>query len=83
LADAPPEGQDRHRPQSVRTAALHVEYLRPTPIDAQLHLEATVSAVDGNTSTVACTLDAAGKARARATVTAVRVPESWRHGSPS
>jgi acyl-coenzyme A thioesterase PaaI-like protein len=62
------------------TSALAVEYLRPTPLAASLHLEARIATVDGVTTTVECLLDADGKRRARATVTAVRVPDSWRHG---
>ncbi len=62
------------------TAAMAVEYLRPTPIDALLHLRASVVNVDDRTTTVECSLEAAGKERARATVRSVEVPESWRHG---
>lgn len=62
------------------TSSMQVEYLRPTPIDASVELEGRVVAVDGRTTTVACTLTAAGKLRARATIVAVRVPDSWREG---
>ena len=62
------------------TSKLAVEYLRPAPLDAPVELAATISAVDGGTTTVACELHAAGKLRARATVTAVRVPDNWRDG---
>lgn len=60
------------------TSSLHIEYLRPTPIDATVELEGRVVAVDGTTTTVECVLHAAGKPRARAVVGAVRVPDSWR-----
>ena len=63
------------------TTSMTVEYLRPTPLGEEVHLSATVSAVDGRYVTVACTLACAGKDRARAAVTSVRVPEEWRHGS--
>jgi hypothetical protein len=38
--------------------------------------------VDDRFTTVECELDADGKVRARATVRAVRVPDTWRHGTP-
>lgn len=60
------------------TSSLHVEYLRPTPIDAPVEVEGRVVAVDDRTTTVECVLHADGKPRARATVGAVRVPDSWR-----
>jgi acyl-coenzyme A thioesterase PaaI-like protein len=63
------------------TAAMSVEYLRPTPIDGPLSLRATVREHDERRTTVDCVLAAAGKDRARATVTAVLVPSEWKHGS--
>ena len=63
------------------TASMAVEYLRPTPIDAEVELRATVGDVDERFSTIEVVLAADGKDRARATVTAVLVPESWRHGT--
>jgi acyl-coenzyme A thioesterase PaaI-like protein len=64
------------------TAKMAVEYLRPTPIDAEVELRGTVGDVDERFSTIEVVLAAKGKDRARATVHAVLVPESWRHGSP-
>jgi acyl-coenzyme A thioesterase PaaI-like protein len=63
------------------TAAMTVEYLRPAPIGGPVQLVASVTAVDDRRTTVECTLDADGKPRAKATVQAVRVPDSWRHGA--
>ena len=63
------------------TASLRVDYLRPTPIEAALHLTATVTYRDDRRTTVACGLVAAGKERARAVVEAVRVPAEWKHGA--
>jgi acyl-coenzyme A thioesterase PaaI-like protein len=60
------------------TSSLQIEYLRPTPIDATVELEGRVTAVDGRTTAVECFLHADGKPRARATVGAVRVPDTWR-----
>lgn len=62
------------------TASLHVDYLRPTPIDQALTLRARVIAVDGRRTTVAATLHAGAQECARAEVVAVRVPPSWRAG---
>ena len=62
------------------TASMAVDYLRPAPIDAECELSARVVEVDDRFTTVECELVAAGKPRARATVRAVRVPDSWREG---
>jgi acyl-coenzyme A thioesterase PaaI-like protein len=63
------------------TASMAVQYLRPTPIDAEVELRATVGDVDERFSTIEVVLAADGKDRARATISAVLVPESWRHGN--
>ena len=63
------------------TTAMDVRYLRPTPIDAELTITGVVVDVGDGGTTVECTLEAAGKTRARASVTSVAVPESWRHGA--
>jgi len=63
------------------TTSMTVDYLRPTPIGDEVELRAYVTAVEDRATTVACVLECAGKERARATVTSVRVPEEWRHGS--
>jgi acyl-coenzyme A thioesterase PaaI-like protein len=63
------------------TAAMTVEYLRPTPIDAPVSLTARVVEVDGRDTTVECTLASGSKLRARASVRSVRVPGEWRHGA--
>lgn len=62
------------------TTSMRVDYLRPTPIDAELRLVASIQEADGRRAAVECTLEAAGKERARAVVESVRVPDSWRHG---
>lgn len=64
------------------TASLAVEYLRPTPIAASVHLSAQVVGNEDRMTSVECVLIAAEKERARATVRAVRVPDDWRHGTP-
>lgn len=62
------------------TAALRVEYLRPTPIDADLGLVARVTGQNDRETEVECVLEAGGKERVRASLRAVRVPPEWRHG---
>lgn len=62
------------------TAAISVDYLRPTPIDATVALSGRVVEVRDRATTVECVLAAAGKERARASVRAVGVPDEWRHG---
>ncbi|MGI8754437.1 MAG: PaaI family thioesterase [Acidimicrobiales bacterium] len=63
--------------------AMEIRFLRPTPVDAELVIRGTVSAVDDAGATVDCVLEAEGKERARARVMSVQVPDSWRHGSGS
>jgi acyl-coenzyme A thioesterase PaaI-like protein len=63
------------------TTSIQIEYLRPTPIDAELRLVASIREADGKRAAVECSLEAAGKERARAVVQSVRVPDEWRHGS--
>lgn len=65
------------------TASMHVEYLRPTPIDQPMTLRARIAAVEGRRTTVLCTLEAGGQECARAEVVGVRVREQWRHGATS
>ena len=65
------------------TASMGVEYLRPVPIEAVVSLRARVVDVEDRFTTVECELEADGKVRARASVRAVRVPDSWRHGRAS
>jgi len=63
------------------TASMGVDYLRPTPLETPVSLRGWVVGVDDRLTTVECELDADGKIRARATVRAVRVPDTWRHGA--
>jgi len=62
------------------TASMTVDFLRPTPIDAVVHLRARLVANEDRVTTVECVLEGAGKERARASVRAIRVPDDWRHG---
>ena len=60
------------------TASLRVDYLAPTPLAEPLELRARVREVRGRRRVIACTLRSAGRECARAEVTAVEVPDSWR-----
>ena len=62
------------------TKSLEVQFLRPTPIHALLVLRGTVVAVGDEGTTVECVLETEGKERARARITSIQVPDSWRHG---
>jgi acyl-coenzyme A thioesterase PaaI-like protein len=63
------------------TTSMTVQYLRPTPIGEEVEMLGRVSDVGEKVFTVECTLSAAGKVRARATVASALVPEEWRHGT--
>ncbi len=56
------------------TASLHVDFLRPTPIDATLTLRARVKEMRGRKVIVTCELSAAGAVCARGEVVAVQMP---------
>jgi acyl-coenzyme A thioesterase PaaI-like protein len=57
------------------TASLHVDYLRPTPIDGPLELRSQIVEVKGRKVVVATTLSARGEVCARGEVVAVQMPE--------
>ncbi|MCB9422190.1 MAG: PaaI family thioesterase [Ardenticatenaceae bacterium] len=57
------------------TASLHVDYLKPTPIDGPLELRAQIKEVKGRKVIVATTLSSKGEVCARGEVVAVQVPE--------
>jgi acyl-coenzyme A thioesterase PaaI-like protein len=65
------------------TASMGVDYLRPARIEAVVSLRGRVAEVEDRFTTVECELETDGKVRAGASVRAVRVPDSWRHGSPA
>lgn len=59
------------------TASLHVDYLAPTPIDAELELRGRVREVKGRKVTVAVELTAKGTLCAKGEVVTVQMPEAW------
>jgi len=59
------------------TAKLELEYLRPTPIAAELGLEARIVGRTERTYVLSCGLTARGKTCVKGTVEAIAVPASW------
>jgi acyl-CoA thioesterase FadM len=57
------------------TAALHVDYVRPTPLGVPLEVRARATEIVGRKVTVAATLSAEGEVCACGEVIAVRIPE--------
>ena len=60
------------------TGALHVDYLRPTPLGVPLEVRARATEVKGRKVVVAATLSAEGKVCARGEVVAVQMPDRLR-----
>ena len=58
------------------TGSLHVDYLRPTPIDGPLELRSQVKEVKGKKVIIATTLSAGGEVCAKGEVVAVRMPDN-------
>lgn len=59
------------------TGTLHVEYLRPVPIDTQLEVRARVREIKGRKVVMSLTLTAGGELCARGDVVAVQMPETF------
>ena len=57
------------------TASLHVEYLRPTPIDGPLEIRSQIKEIKGRKVVVESTLSAKGEICARGQVVAVQIPD--------
>jgi acyl-coenzyme A thioesterase PaaI-like protein len=66
---------DSEPPLRFLTASLHVDYLRPTPIDGPLELRAQVKEMKGRKVVVSVSLLAGGEVCARGEVVTVQVPE--------
>jgi acyl-coenzyme A thioesterase PaaI-like protein len=64
------------------TAALHVDYLRPTPIDSVLEVRARVKEIKGRKVVVESTLSTHGEICARGEVVAVQLPDDMVLGKP-
>lgn len=59
------------------TASLHVDYLKPTPIDGPLELRATVAEISGRKVIVSVELFARGQLCAKGQVVTVQVPDEF------
>jgi acyl-coenzyme A thioesterase PaaI-like protein len=66
---------DTEPPLRFLTGTLHVEYVRPTPIDAPLEVRATVKEVKRRKVVVTTSLYARGEICARGEVIAIQMPE--------
>jgi acyl-coenzyme A thioesterase PaaI-like protein len=58
------------------TASLHVDYLRPTPIDKPMELRSQIKEIKGRKVVVTTTLSVEGEVCARGEVVAVQAPEN-------
>lgn len=72
------EGRELGSEPPVRfvTAALHVDYLRPTPLGGPLEIRGWIEEIKGRKIVVAETVSAGGQLCARGRVVAVRLPAS-------
>lgn len=66
---------DSDPPLRFVTGSLHVDYLKPTPIDGPLELRARVLEVKGRKVVVATDLWAGGEVCARGEVVAIQIPD--------
>ncbi|MCD6393293.1 MAG: PaaI family thioesterase [Planctomycetes bacterium] len=58
------------------TASLHIDYVRPTPIDAQLYVRGVVKEIKGRRMVISSTITANGEICVRGEVVVVQMPES-------
>ena len=59
------------------TASLHVDYLKPTPIDVVLEIRGKVKQIKGRKVIVEASIHARGQVTVRAEVVAVQMPENF------
>ena len=71
---------DTEPPLRFVTASLHVDYLRPTPIEGTLELRSQVLEVKDRKVVVSTTLSAGGEVCARGEVVAVKIRENMAFG---
>jgi len=64
------------------TASLHVEYLAPTPLDAELEIRGRVKEIRGRKVVVEATVSAGGRVTARGEVVAAQMPASFLPEAP-
>lgn len=59
------------------TASLHVDYVRPTPIEGPLELRSQVKEIKGRKIVVSTSLSVRGQVCARGEVVAIQLPDDW------
>jgi acyl-CoA thioesterase FadM len=59
------------------TGSLHVDYLKPTPIEGALEIRGRIKEIKGRKVVVETTVYAGGVATVRGEVVAVQMPESF------
>jgi len=67
---------DTEPPFRFLTASLHVDYLRPTPIEALLEIRAQVKELKGRKVIIVSSLSAKGEVCAKGEVVCVQMPDS-------
>jgi acyl-coenzyme A thioesterase PaaI-like protein len=67
---------DTNPPLRFITAALHVDYVRPTPIDKPLELRSIVKEINNRKVIISTTLFSGGEICARGEVVAVQMPDN-------
>ncbi|HEX6305072.1 MAG TPA: PaaI family thioesterase [Anaerolineales bacterium] len=67
---------DTEPPFRFLTGSLHVDYLKPTPIEGPLEIRGKVKEIKGRKVVVSTTLSSGGQVCARGEVVAVQVPDS-------
>lgn len=68
---------DTEPPYRFVTGALHVDYLRPTPLDGPLTIRARVTEIKGRKVVLQAEVSAAGQVCARGQVVAVQMPDDF------
>lgn len=71
---------DTQPPLRFVTGSLHVDYLKPTPIEGPLELRAQIREIKGRKVVVRTELSVHGELCARGEVVAVQIPEHLWHG---
>lgn len=71
-------GMDTDPPLRFVTASLHVNYLRPTPIDGPLEIRGRIKEIKGKKVVVESTLSAGGNVCAKGEVVALQMPETMK-----
>lgn len=69
---------DTEPPFRFVTGSLHVDYLRPTPIEVPLEIRGAVREIKGRKVVVDTTLTANGKVCAKGEVVALQMPDHWK-----